>query len=48
MRFEWDQRKASANLRKHGVAFADAMLCLPIRLRGFSRTRTTRNQKSAS
>lgn len=24
MEFEWDQRKASANLRKHGVDFADA------------------------
>ena len=22
--FEWDQRKDSANLRKHGVGFADA------------------------
>lgn len=22
--FEWDQRKAAANLRKHGVAFAEA------------------------
>jgi len=22
--FEWDQRKASSNLRKHGVDFADA------------------------
>lgn len=25
MQFEWDQRKAAANLRKHGVAFADAI-----------------------
>ena len=25
MQFEWDQRKATANLRKHGVAFADAV-----------------------
>lgn len=24
MDFEWDQRKASSNLRKHGVDFADA------------------------
>jgi len=23
--FEWDRRKAQANLRKHGVAFAEAM-----------------------
>lgn len=25
MQFEWDQRKASANVQKHGVAFADAL-----------------------
>jgi uncharacterized protein len=25
MQFEWDQRKASANLRKHRVAFHEAM-----------------------
>jgi uncharacterized DUF497 family protein len=25
MQFEWDQRKAAINLRKHGVAFADAI-----------------------
>jgi uncharacterized DUF497 family protein len=25
MQFEWDQRKADANLRKHGVAFTDAI-----------------------
>jgi uncharacterized DUF497 family protein len=25
MQFEWDQRKAAANLRKHGVAFTDAI-----------------------
>lgn len=24
LRFEWDPRKAAANLRKHGVSFADA------------------------
>ena len=24
MRFEWDQRKAAANLRKHGVSFDEA------------------------
>ena len=24
MRFEWDSRKASANLRKHGVSFDEA------------------------
>ena len=24
MQFEWDQRKATTNLRKHGVAFAGA------------------------
>jgi uncharacterized protein len=24
LRFEWDVRKATANLRKHGVAFAEA------------------------
>ena len=24
MRFTWDRRKASANLRKHGVSFAEA------------------------
>jgi uncharacterized DUF497 family protein len=26
--FEWDPRKADANLRKHGVDFADASLAL--------------------
>jgi uncharacterized protein len=26
--FEWDGRKADANLRKHGVDFADAVLVL--------------------
>jgi uncharacterized protein len=25
MQFEWDQRKAAANIRKHGVAFTDAI-----------------------
>lgn len=25
MQFEWDQRKAATNLRKHGVAFIDAI-----------------------
>jgi uncharacterized DUF497 family protein len=25
MQFEWDQRKAATNLRKHGVAFTDAI-----------------------
>ena len=25
MRFEWDPRKAKANLRTHGVSFAEAM-----------------------
>ncbi len=25
VRYEWDPRKASANARKHGVAFADAV-----------------------
>ena len=25
MQFEWDQRKAAANLRKHGIAFTDAI-----------------------
>ena len=25
MEFEWDQDKAESNLRKHGVAFAEAM-----------------------
>lgn len=24
LRFEWDERKASANRRKHGVSFAEA------------------------
>jgi len=24
LRFEWDARKASANLRKHGVSFDEA------------------------
>lgn len=25
MEFEWDQHKSAANLRKHGVAFSDAI-----------------------
>lgn len=28
MEFEWDQSKASTNLRKHGVDFADAVTVL--------------------
>ena len=28
MDFEWDPRKAAANLKKHGVDFADAALVL--------------------
>lgn len=28
MEFEWDERKAAANLKKHGVDFADAALAL--------------------
>src|SRR5687768_8027986 len=24
LRFEWDSRKAAANLRKHGISFAEA------------------------
>ena len=27
-RYEWDDRKARANLRKHGVDFADAIVAL--------------------
>jgi hypothetical protein len=26
LRFEWDERKAASNLRKHGIDFADAAL----------------------
>lgn len=25
VQFEWDQRKAASNLRKHGVSFSEAM-----------------------
>ena len=28
MRFEWDPRKAAANLRSHGVSFAEAVTVL--------------------
>ena len=28
MEFEWNERKAAANLKKHGVDFADAALVL--------------------
>lgn len=28
MDYEWDPRKASENLRKHGVDFADAVIAL--------------------
>lgn len=26
MQFEWDRRKAATNVRKHGVAFTDALV----------------------
>ena len=32
MRFEWDRRKAAANLRKHGVAFEEAQTAFEDRL----------------
>jgi uncharacterized protein len=28
MEYQWDQAKAAANLKKHGVAFPDASLAL--------------------
>jgi len=28
MEYQWDQAKAAANLKKHGVAFSDAALGL--------------------
>jgi uncharacterized DUF497 family protein len=28
MRFEWDPRKAAANLRKHGISFEEATTAL--------------------
>jgi uncharacterized protein len=28
MEYQWDQAKAAANLKKHGVAFSDAALAL--------------------
>jgi len=28
MEYQWDQAKAAANLKKHGVAFSDASLAL--------------------
>lgn len=28
MKFEWDRQKQTANLRKHGVEFADAVVVL--------------------
>ncbi len=28
MEYEWDPAKAKANLRRHGIAFADAVLAL--------------------
>jgi len=30
--FEWDERKALSNLRKHGIDFADAVFALEDRL----------------
>jgi uncharacterized DUF497 family protein len=37
MDFEWDDAKAEANRRKHGVAFAEAMTALgdPLALTGY-------------
>jgi uncharacterized DUF497 family protein len=31
MEYQWDQAKAAANLKKHGVAFPDAALASKIR-----------------
>jgi uncharacterized protein len=28
MEYQWDQAKAAANLKKHGIAFSDAALAL--------------------
>jgi len=28
MEYQWDQARAAANLKKHGVAFSDAALAL--------------------
>jgi uncharacterized DUF497 family protein len=41
---EWDPRKAAANLKKHGVDFADAALVFTtIAPSQFGRTRRERN-----
>ncbi len=32
MKFEWDPRKAASNLRKHGVAFTEALTVFADRL----------------
>ena len=36
---EWDPRKAAANLRKHGVGFAEAATGLPILWHAFTTIR---------
>lgn len=35
MRFEWDPRKAAANLRKHGVSFQEAQTAFDDELGGY-------------
>jgi len=48
VQFEWDSRKAAANLRKHGVTFVDATEVFIDLSLGFSLTRTIRSRRSAS
>jgi uncharacterized DUF497 family protein len=46
LEFEWDSNKAAANLKKHGVAFDEALTVFGTRWRGCSATPTIRLMSS--
>ena len=48
LRFEWDPRKAAANLAKHGVSFGEAETAFTTTMPQFSRIRITPPRKSGS
>ena len=48
LRFEWDQRKADSNLKKHGVSFQEAASVFADALRSRYRIQTIQRRKPAS
>jgi uncharacterized DUF497 family protein len=46
--FEWDDRKAAANIARHGVSFKTARRHFPMHLRSRVRIRAKTMAKSAS